>query len=211
MRSRPQYETVLRTGRLPHLAFARPGGQRGASWLGDCHAVNGDPHTDADCSTHAMPAPSGDLLDVRLGALPRAVRELYPHDGAATADLQQRLRIARDWRADAQAVASGVREVAAAWAFLRTSCTLGVPVPGANGLVLTLAPDDAADDRPLAELHDAAMRGLTGDGPLAYQERACLVPDPTAGAQRMPTYGGAVDLTRAAPVRTLRLPAPAGR
>ncbi|WP_445317070.1 hypothetical protein [Micromonospora sp. ZYX-F-536] len=208
MRTRPQYETVLRTGRLPHLAFARPTRQPGGSWLGDCHAVPGDPHTDADCATHAVPAPSGDLLDLRLGTLPRAVRELYPHDGAATADLQQRLRIARDWRADAQAVASGIREAEATWAFLRNSCVLGVPVPGATGLVLTLPPDGPPDDRPLAELHAAAVRALPTGGPLAYAERACLVPEPGAGAQRMPSYAGALDLTRATPVRTLRLPAP---
>ncbi|WP_406076606.1 hypothetical protein [Micromonospora sp. NBC_00858] len=211
MRARPQYETVLRTGRLPHLAFARPVRQPGTSWLGDCHAVPGDPHTEADCATHAVPAPSGDLLDLRLGTLPRAVRELYPHDGAATADLQQRLQIARDWRADAQAVASGIREAEATWAFLRNSCMLGVPVPGAAGLVLTLAPDRAPDDRPLAELHTAAVRALPAGGPplaYQYQERACLVPEPGTGAQRMPSYGGAVDLTGAAPVRTLRLPAP---
>ncbi|MEV4656043.1 hypothetical protein [Micromonospora sp. NPDC049301] len=207
-RTRPQYETVLRTGQLPHLAFARPTGQPGASWLGDCHAVTGDPHTDADCPRHAVPAPSGDPLDLRLGSLPRALREMYPHDAAATADLQQRLRIARDWRADAQAVASGVREAAATWAFLRNSCVLGVPVPGVNGLVLTLPPGRTTDDRPLAELHAAAVRALPTDGPLAYQERACLVPEPGPGAQRMPSYAGAVDLTGAAPVRTLRLPAP---
>ena len=196
-RARPQYETVLRTGRLPHLAFARPTGPPGASWLGDCHAVAGDPHTDADCTRHAVPAPSGDPLDVRLGSLPRAVRELYPHDGAATADLRRRLRIARDWRADAQAVASGIREAAATWAFLRNSCVLGVPVPGVDGLVLTLTPGSAPDDRPLAELHAAAVRAVAaGGGPLAYQERACLVSEPTPGPQRMPTYAGAVDLIR---------------
>ncbi|MDG4759000.1 hypothetical protein [Micromonospora sp. WMMD710] len=207
-RARPQYETVLRTGRLPHLAFARRAGSAGESWLGDCHAVDGDPHTDADCARHAVPAPTGDLLDLRPGALPRALRELYPHDAAATADLRQRLRIARDWRADAQAVASGVREAAATWAFLRTSCVLGVPVPGAGGLVLTVAPDRAADDRPLTELHAAAVRSLPTGGPLAYAQRACLVPELGAGSQRMPSYAGAVDLVGAAPVRTLRLPAP---
>ncbi|MEU5911840.1 hypothetical protein [Micromonospora sp. NPDC047527] len=208
-RTRPQYETVLRTGRLPHLAFARPAGPPGASWLGDCHAVVGDPHTDADCPRHVVPAPNGDPLALRLGSLPRAVRELYPHDGAATADLSHRLRIAQDWRADAQAVASGIREAAATWAFLRNSCVLGVPVPGADGLVLTLGSGLAPDDRPLAELHAAAVRALpAGARPPAYQERACLVPDPVPGAQRMPTYAGAVDLSAAAPVRTLRLPAP---
>ncbi|MEH1164226.1 hypothetical protein V6V47_02425 [Micromonospora sp. CPCC 205539] len=206
MRTRPQYETVLRTGRLPHLAFARPAGQPGASWLGDCHAVPGEPHTDADCATHAVPAPSGDLLVLRPGALPRAAREMYPHDAAATADLQQRLRIARDWRADAQAVASGVREAEATWAFLRNSCVLGVPVPNANGLVLTVAPDAAPDDRPLTELHTTMVDALATGGRLAYQPRACLVSEP--GAQRMPSYAGAVDLTSAAPVRTLRLPTP---
>lgn len=207
-RAQPQYETVLRTGRLPHLAFARPAGSAGQSWLGDCHAVVGDPHTAADCARHAVPAPTGDPLDVRTGALPRALRELYPHDAAATADIQQRLRIARDWRADAQAVASGVREAAATWAFLRTSCVLGVPVPGAGGLVLTLAPDGAGDDRPLTELHSTALRALPTGGPLPYQERACLLPEPGSGSQRMPSYAGAVDLVGAAPVRTLRLPAP---
>jgi hypothetical protein len=208
-RTRPQYETVLRTGRLPHLAFARPAGPPGASWLGDCHAVDGDPHSDADCPRHAVPAPTGDPLAQPLGSLPRAVRELYPHDGAATADLAQRLRIAQDWRADAQAVASGIREAAATWAFLRNSCVLGVPVPGANGLVLTLPPGRATDDRPLSELHDATVRALpSGGGPVPYQERACLLPEPASATQRMPTYAGAVDLTAAAPVRTLRLPAP---
>ncbi|SCE71462.1 hypothetical protein GA0070607_0682 [Micromonospora coriariae] len=207
-RTRPQYETVLRTGQLPHLAFARPVGHPGASWLADCHAVTGDPHADADCPRHAVPAPSGDPLDVRLESLPRAVRQLYPHDAAATADLQQRLRIARDWRADAQAVASGIRAAAATWAFLRNSCLLGVPVPGASGLVLTLPPAGAPDDRPLAELHAAAVRALPTGGRVAYQERACLVPEPARGRQRMPSYAGALDLTGAAPVRTLRLPAP---
>ncbi|MGW3602052.1 hypothetical protein [Micromonospora sp. NPDC005161] len=207
-RTRPHYETVLRTGRLPHLAFARPVGQPGGSWLADCHAVTGDPHTDADCSRHAVPAPSGDPLDLRLESLPRAIRQLYPHDAAATADLQQRLRIAQDWRADAQAVASGFRAAAATWAFLRNSCVLGVPVPGANGLVLTLPPGRTPDDRPLAELHAAAVRALPTGGRVAYQERACLVPESAPGAQRMPSYSGALDLTGAAPVRTLRLPAP---
>ncbi|MGV9212349.1 hypothetical protein ACTFTM_10865 [Micromonospora sp. RB23] len=207
-RTRPQYETVLRTGRLPHLAFARPAGPAGASWLGDCHAVDGDPHSDADCPRHAVPPPSGDPLAVRLGSLPRAVRELYPHDGAATADLAQRLRIAQDWRADAQAVASGIREAAATWAFLRHSCVLGVPVPGANGLVLTVAPGRASDDRPLGELHAETVRALPSGGPVPYQELACLLPEPASTTQRMPTYAGAVDLTVAAPVRTLRLPTP---
>ncbi|WP_405425570.1 hypothetical protein [Micromonospora sp. NBC_00617] len=207
-RTRPQYETVLRTGRLPHLAFARPADPPGASWLGDCHAVDGDPHSAADCPRHAVPRPTGDPLELRLGSLPRAVRELYPHDDAATADLQRRLRIAQDWRADAQAVASGIREAAATWAFLRTSCVLGVPVPGVNGLVLTLPPSRTPDDRPLAELHAATVRAVPTGRPLPYQERACLLPEPASRTHRMPTYAGAVDLTAAAPVRTLRLPSP---
>ncbi|WP_435207950.1 hypothetical protein [Micromonospora sp. bgisy143] len=207
-RARPQYETVLRTGRLPHLAFARPTGSAGASWLGDCHAVDGDPHSAADCPRHAVPPPTGDPLALHLGALPRAVRELYPHDGAAAADLAQRLRIAQDWRADAQAVASGIREAAATWAFLRNSCVLGVSVPGANGLVLTLPPGGAPDDRSLGDLHEATVRALPAGGPVPYQELACLLPEPASTTQRMPTYAGAVDLTAAAPVRTLRLPVP---
>jgi len=201
-RSRGQYETVLRTGQLPTPAFARQGASRAITWLADCHGARGNPHTGADCAEHAAIGPSvvTDPLDVDATP-PRAVREM-----AGIADVRELSLLARDWRDTAGEVARHSRTAVTAWGFLRGSCVLGVPAPGVPGVVYALEPGAAVDRRPFPELYEAALQSLAGRPNLVYADRACLVPDPLAGRERMPSYAGGVDLAAGRPVRTLRLP-----
>jgi hypothetical protein len=63
-RTRDQYMTVVRMGKLPCAAFAsRPGTGTGpltqitrglptAGWVADCHMGEGNPHSTRDCAEH---------------------------------------------------------------------------------------------------------------------------------------------------------------
>lgn len=205
-RAKAQYETVLRTGLLPYLAFARRPGGGAPGWLGDCHGAPGSPHTDADCAEHRMPTPIADPL-AEIGVLPRALRELYPSDGAAERDIATRRRIAREWRDAAEEVAGGRAETEATRAFLKTAGVLGVPLPGLDGQVLTLTRAEAADNRSLGDLVTVASRTLASEESRAYhKERLCLAPEPEPTRHRMPSYSGGLDLSTGQPVRVIRVP-----
>lgn len=210
-RTRPQYAAVLRTGLLPQLAFGRrAGGGRDTSWLGDCHGAPGNPHTDADCAEHRLPAPVHDLLD-GVESVPPALQEVYPDGDAAGLDVARRLRVAREWRDAALAVADGLREAEATTAFLRTSVGLGVPAPAPPGTLFVLPPDGTYYDQPLADLRDGVpsrLMSLLSGGPPAYQEIVCLVPDARPTERRVPAYAGAVDIGSGRPTRTIQLPSP---
>lgn len=210
VRSRFQYESVLRTGRLPSMALARRSADRSISWLADCHASAGDPHTDADCEQHGGPHRGAAVhIDdplTMVEPLPLALLEQYPDGDAAVRDVTARLRAARDWRDTAQEMASGRAEVEATWAFLATQCVLGLPVPGVPGAVVALQPGMPAEAGTVTERLAAVVEklGAGATGGQRYQSRACLVPGPAA--TRLPSYAGAIDLVSGEPIRTLRLP-----
>ena len=208
-----QYETVLSTGRLPSVALGRRSPLPSVSWLADCHAAAGNPHTAADCEEHggsplaAAPATAeaGDPLTM-VEPLPLAVRQQYPDAETAIRDVTTRLRVARDWRAAAEEVAGGRAEAEATWAFLETQCVLGMPVSGIPGVLIALQPDLPTDARTAAELLAAATEKLAGAAGAGqkYENHVCLVPGTATG--RMPSYAGALDLAAGAPIRSLCLP-----
>ncbi|WFE27963.1 hypothetical protein O7623_01790 [Solwaraspora sp. WMMD791] len=204
-RSKPQYEAVLATGRLPSLAFGRRSWDPTASWAGDCHAAAGDPHTPADCVVHCRPSDTADVGDPLTMAdpLPLAVQQQYPDPETAVRDVAARLAVARDWRDAAEEVAGGRAETEGTRAFL-ARCPLALPV--SDAIVLALRPGEPASSSTLLDLLGAAG-GKLGGASLAgqrYHRFACLVPEPTTG--RFPTSGGSFDVAYGEPIRTLRLP-----
>jgi hypothetical protein len=213
VRARHQYETVLRTRRLPSMALGRQSGHPAVTWLVDCHAAVGDPHTDADCDAHRDPdrsagaaadgAPADPLTTV--DPLPRLLVQRYASAAAAAHDISVRMSAARDWRDTAEEVARGHPEAEAPWAFLRERCVLGVPVAFVPGAVYGLRPGHPPDERsPRHALLAVVERLRDGRRADRYQDDACLVPLP--GETRLPSYAGAVDIATTEPARTLRLP-----
>ncbi|MDG4771568.1 hypothetical protein [Solwaraspora sp. WMMD792] len=203
-RSRPQYEAVLSTGRLPSLAFGRRSWDPSTSWAGDCHAADGDPHTPADCAAHRStdPVDCGDPLTM-ADPLPLAVQQRYPEPEAAVRDVAARLAVARDWRDAAEEVTGGRAETEATRAFL-DRCPLALPL--SDAMVLALRPGELSSTSTLLDLLGAAG-GKLGGASLAgqrYHRFACLLPEPTTG--RFPTSGGSFDVASGEPIRTLRLP-----
>lgn len=201
MRTQGHYEEVLRTGMRPCPAFARQAMDRSVTWLADCHALPGDPHSDADCAEHSRPAPHGDPLDPPE-PFSSAVLEICPAD-----EVRRRLQVARDWRDAAQHVADGLREADATWQFLRTSWMLGLPVPGREVLVMPVGGEADTGGRSVHDLIAAALRA--DDRRPVYEEHGCLIPDqrPGSGTSRMPRFQGGWDIANDHPVRTLQLPA----
>jgi len=210
-RSRPQYEAVLSTGRLPSLAFGRRSWDPSISWAGDCHAADGDPHTLADCAAHRRLSHAADADDsvdcgdplTMADPLPSAVQQRYPDPEAAVRDVAARLSVARDWRDAAEEVAGGRAETEATRAFLGR-CPLALPL--SDAMVLAVRPGEPTGTGTLLDLLAAASR-RHGGASLAgqrYHRFACLVPEPTTG--RFPTSGGAFDAASGEPIRTLRLP-----
>ncbi|MDG4765634.1 hypothetical protein O7632_16230 [Solwaraspora sp. WMMD406] len=204
-RSRPQYEAVLATGRLPSMAFGRRAWDPSASWAGDCHAAVGDPHTPADCAAHRRPSDTADVGDplTMVDPLPLAVQQRYPDPDTAVRDVAARLSVARDWRDAADEVAGRRAETEATRAFL-ARCPLALPL--SDAMVFALRPGEPASTSTLLDLLAAAGRKQSGAGldEYRYHRFACLMPEPTTG--RLPTFRGAFDVSSGEPVRTLRLP-----
>jgi hypothetical protein len=191
-RARVHYETVLATGSLPHLAFARQSEDPGVTWLGDSHAEKGNPHSAADCADHRSAEP----VDADPGWLTEVLLQFYPSMVAAEEDIDDRLLILKRFVDGAEEVAGDRAEFAAAIAFLRKHATLGLPVPDSDGAVIAVR-KSATSPRT-----SAIMRMAPG---VPYQDGLCLVPDPEL-EPRLPFYMGSMDLTGAAPMRTIRLP-----